>query len=827
VRTLPLRLAPVQGESLPGYVGRYSHTFQFPPGDVLRALGLDGGSGIVLAAGRYGAWLSPDQLEHVTFATGIDRETVERMLLSRFTGRAFGQPAGALNAAVAAAAQGHELLIRCSRFCPHCLRENGAWLLGWQLGWSFVCVHHHVLLVRRCPSCGTVPKNALRDSWPTDRSGALSDPTRCAHRSRRGLCRGPLASADGTTVGDATRAAQHRINALLDGEFTPTLAGVELDPPIYLRDLLTLCNLLHWHARPPARRSSTAWSGRRLHDHPAELAAVLPEALALADLPDLDTLAKALRELADRRYRTDGQTLLATKTGPMSPQLTDVLRRAVSQTVWASASRQLGFHPSAHRRPDDLDQRLQPQHVPQLFWAEDYHRELAELFNFDDFTHWLGRRFCSVLLARMLTPLSWDAAVRYLEFPERFINKGYNTTFTKLRANGRFKELASRVKQAANQHAQDGLIDYKQRRDTLADWDGIDIETWHLLQPRPRPLSPWHRVDMPVRRAQASLWLWCQLTSGHERAAPIAMPTARGLSDQTQFMPDALPTLRERLLILGELLLTTPAEARSTLLNRLVAALHQRGYLVENYYLDTIDPLITSRVLAHVSAHTGVDIPSLTTPSRGSHAPPAVTHARVLAARLLRRAARASWNSVAASIGGDANHISDNNWRYQAALDRRPGLAAELERLTRAIEHWQSPPPTHPTAPHHDRMRDIAIAIKADSAELLDTSHGQDVARLSSIVLCRQHTDLTCYDIAVIHQVKEAQPSFARATVDRYRRNDPDFDTQYRRLLTAAQALQRQAGYAHANLKRGLTTTSPIRPEPAPGSNCVSYGQLR
>jgi hypothetical protein len=128
VRTLPLRLAQIDGESLPGYVARYSHTFQFPPGDVLRALGLDGGSGIVLSAGRYGAWLPPDRLERVASATGIDPARVERMLLSRFAGRAFEQPAGPLDAALAAAAQGHEVLIRCSRFCPHCMRENGAWL---------------------------------------------------------------------------------------------------------------------------------------------------------------------------------------------------------------------------------------------------------------------------------------------------------------------------------------------------------------------------------------------------------------------------------------------------------------------------------------------------------------------------------------------------------------------------------------------------------------------------------------------------------------------------------------------------------------------------
>ncbi len=532
---------------------------------------------------------------------------------------------------------------------------------------------------------------------------------------------------------------------------------------------------------------------------------MLPHALALADLPDPDAMTDALRELADERYHDDGLTLLASKTGRMSETLATVLRRAVSQAVWASASRQLGFHPTAHRRPDDLDRRLRRRHVPQLFWAEEYHREIAGLFDFDDFTHWLGRRFCSVLLVRMLTPLDWQGAVRYLDFPERFVNGGYNTTFAKLRANGRFGELAIRVKAIANRHAERGLIDYKQRRARLTDWDGIEIESWHLLEPRPRPLSPWRRVDKPLRRAHASLWLWCHLTSGDERAAPIPMPTARGLSDQTQFIRDALPTLRDRLLILEGLLLRTPSKARSTLHNRLAAGLHQHGYLAENFYLDTIDPLITTRVLAHVGAHTGVDIPSLTTPSVGSHAPPAVNHARLLAARLLRRTACASWNSIAAVIGGDANHLSENNWRYQAALDRGTDLAAELERLTSAIETWQRPAPTHPTAPHHQRMHDLAIAIKADSAARLASSHGPKVAQLTSITLCREHTDLTCCDIAAIHHVKDAQPSFARATVVARRRHDPDFNTRYRQLLATARDLQRQAGYANANLRRGLT----------------------
>ncbi|MGB0093282.1 MAG: hypothetical protein WBP81_12240 [Solirubrobacteraceae bacterium] len=466
---------------------------------------------------------------------------------------------------------------------------------------------------------------------------------------------------------------------------------------------------------------------------------MLPQALALADLPNQAALADALRELADRRYRADGQTLIAGRVGQVSSTLQGALRRALTQTTWASASSRMGFDAGTHRRADDLDDRLRACLVPQLFWAEDYQRQLAELFDFDYFTHWFGRRFCSLLLARMLTSLDWNDAVRYLDFPARLINDGYHKTFTRLNANGRLDELAGRVKRIANQHAQDRLIDYKQRRARLADWDGIDIETWYLLQPRPRPIDPRRRRNMPVRRAHASVWLWCQLTSGHERAAPIKLPTDN-LAHHTYFIRDVLPPLRERLLILSEPLLATPADTRSTLPNRLAAALHERGNLAERYFPDSIDPLITSRVLAHTSAHTGVDIPSLTTAS-----------------------------SVPSRTG---------------TRPRQPT----------------------PTAPHHERMHDLARAIKAHSATLLASAQGPNMARHASIAVCREHPDLTSRQIATIHNVNHAQPTLARATIDRRRRNDPDFHRRYRQPLNHAQELQRQAGYTNANLKRGLTS---------------------
>ena len=215
--------------------------------------------------------------------------------------------------------------------------------------------------------------------------------------------------------------------------------------------------------------------------------------------------------------------------------------------------------------------------------------------------------------------------------------------------------------------------------------------------------------------------------------------------------------------------------------------------------------MIATRVLAHTSAHTGVDIPSLTTPSSGSDAPPAVHHARMLAARLMRRTALASWPAVAAVIGGRSSNIDQNDHWYRAALTRSPDAAVELDGLLRAVEDWHTPAPAHPATAHHERMRDLARAINAHAAKLLASGHGQNIARHASIAVCREHTDLTSREIAAIHNVNHAQPTLARATVERRRGRNPDFDDRHRQLLDHAHELQRQAGYADANLKRGLT----------------------
>jgi TniQ len=220
MRTLPLRLSPVDGESLLGYITRYSHTFQFQPGDVISALGLDPGAGGLAAAARYGVSLSAEQLQHATFATGITSDVLEGMLLSRDAGSAFGRSAIAAPVALTDAVQGQQMWIWCSRFCPPCLREDGTWQLRWQLGCSALCARHQILLRLRCPQCRRVPQVGARRRWQQDHRGLLTDPSRCWRRHRHALCRANLAEADTVSVAGDTQllAAQRRIDALLDGQ---------------------------------------------------------------------------------------------------------------------------------------------------------------------------------------------------------------------------------------------------------------------------------------------------------------------------------------------------------------------------------------------------------------------------------------------------------------------------------------------------------------------------------------------------------------------------------------------------------------------------------
>lgn len=112
------------------------------------------------------------------------------------------------------------------------------------------------------------------------------------------------------------------------------------------------------------------------------------------------------------------------------------------------------------------------------------------------------------------------------------------------------------------------------------------------------------------------------------------------------------------------------------------------------------------------------------------------------------------------------------------------------------------------------------------SSETQRSPPSSNDSRRTSILACRAHTDLTWDDIADIHYVPAAQAAFSRATVTHHRRTDPDFNHRYQQLLDHAQELQRAAGFANANLTRGLTSKQTTQLELDAGFNDTSHGKV-
>jgi hypothetical protein len=150
-------------------------------------------------------------------------------------------------------------------------------------------------------------------------------------------------------------------------------------------------------------------------------AAILAEAEGLADSSDVRKMQFRSR-VASRLARESGEPLVLPSSCPTFNRIVDEVLAATGLFRLPAKSRR-----SAQNAPS----------------------EGLGLFELTDFSPRLARRFCSVLLARLLAPLGWHAAVRYLDLPESFINYGYNTAFVTLRRHGQFEELLARIKQLA------------------------------------------------------------------------------------------------------------------------------------------------------------------------------------------------------------------------------------------------------------------------------------------------------------------------------------------------------------------------------------------
>ena len=171
MRTLPLRVQPIQGEALDSWLEALAARMQCAWGDLLVGVGLPAGR----SRSYTGGWLiapSEQQLESMSFVTGQSPSAINAMVLSRIT-RALGCP----NIAVESVESMIWLSKRRSRFCPSCLGENGGrWLLTWRMRWSFACLRHNCLLADACPAC-----QSLQRAVPAS-VALIPVPGFCAHK---------------------------------------------------------------------------------------------------------------------------------------------------------------------------------------------------------------------------------------------------------------------------------------------------------------------------------------------------------------------------------------------------------------------------------------------------------------------------------------------------------------------------------------------------------------------------------------------------------------------------------------------------------------------
>lgn len=149
-RTLPIRLAPFDGEALDSWLEALAHRSDAPFAGVLTAVGLDASATTPDRGLRALEALEHAQASAISEATGISVTNVHALTLARYRKTLLRSPSRpGQTGKVFPWGPGYG-----SRYCPECLAEShGRWQLRWRLAWSFACLRHQCLLADLCPHC--------------------------------------------------------------------------------------------------------------------------------------------------------------------------------------------------------------------------------------------------------------------------------------------------------------------------------------------------------------------------------------------------------------------------------------------------------------------------------------------------------------------------------------------------------------------------------------------------------------------------------------------------------------------------------------------------
>jgi hypothetical protein len=231
IRSLPLRLLPTPGEALDSWLEAIAHRCAIQFGDVLTATGIRDES----SRRRWLVSLLPTELDTLTSSTGVGEDELRSMTLSHYDGTAvavdhskrvlkasfpWGRRAG-------------------SRYCPHCLRDNGGrWKLAWRLNWTFACLQHCCLLADTCSSCGSRQRQHSHGILDIPQPGYCPRLRHDIPTKTRRRCNAELSAAKVLLMPSThpVLSAQRIINDIRSGE--PSKFGVYQTQPAAARDVM-------------------------------------------------------------------------------------------------------------------------------------------------------------------------------------------------------------------------------------------------------------------------------------------------------------------------------------------------------------------------------------------------------------------------------------------------------------------------------------------------------------------------------------------------------------------------------------------------------------
>lgn len=545
MRPLPRSLAPLPGESLPGFLLRLSHRLDVSPAQIAAVTGL----GPVTRGLRIANLVDIELPDAERFArlARLSLEEVGTLTLRSLRGNY--PPLGASKPARWLTMNESWVLFRATRYCPLCLagdgspvqiRHGGAWKLSWRLSLVFACVEHDRLLYSVCPAC-RLPAHSRSPAWTPL---LLPDPARVLHplqcRTAEGrpqkiehakVCLGrfdtvrrspnTLAHRETTTL----LAFQRTLNNVLgfNSPAGPTMHDESVACTV-VADLQTVATLLHatWPAagyetnyprlaedftRYLSSRSTrracdqTVWQGR-----PSPL--LPPPPLDPAACGSLLALAFEILRLEPSRMLASLAPILAT-----SGAITDRLRRDISTDSPHSANLKAAFgliplRPARRGTASDPNHsRLSYRHVPQRLPAPWY------IVHLDDMREAALARATALRLVQELHGISASTAADLLELP----GDDAERLMARLQRNfGHCEWMRFCAGVTAISHdlaSLTPLVDYAHRRKQMADWH-LAPATWEALT---KDLQD--KPDETVKAA-AEIFIWTRVTDGVARFAP-------------------------------------------------------------------------------------------------------------------------------------------------------------------------------------------------------------------------------------------------------------------------------------------------------------------